>query len=527
MHIVNCDHPRLIVNPHTGEKVRVRCGKCAQCLNARAKKWINKLSVESQYHRYAFMVNLTYDNFHLPRLILDDCNNLVYQNRDLPLCIPLQDLLDIIDKSFQSEEQKEKEKEYLFARLSHKLGLPVCCTDDISKFNKRLNKFFHDHVTERYENFRFFIAHEYGPTTFRPHLHGIYYFDDPRIEACFLKAISACWKNGDTSAANIFSNGGFSYVAQYVNMSVHLPSFYTHKDLRQKHQFSKCPPLGFDSVLSKALRDIYNERPTYRTVWDSSSSRYVTLPVNSTFKDRYFPKCPGYNNLYDFDRIGLYRAVEVLPSTDFDEFSEACYTLFCSCRSGKLPPSSQFSLKTPYLHGILCYIRSFHMDTIEPRLVNIKLRKWYNVSKRFCFIRDSLGYSSEYVLKCINEFYKKLDYQRLRDFYTFQSDYVSLNPSRLHDLVFMYPDMVDYFQCLKPDEYPDNKLYVDALESFGISDLGTFDYSDTLDFKSSSSRASDIFKDTHKAHERNNYLYSERFKYSDPELQKIIIAYAS
>ena len=54
--------------------------------------------------------------------------------------------------------------------------------------------------------------------------------------------------------------------------------------------------------------------------------------------------------------------------------------------------------------------------------------------------------SSDYVLlKCINEFYKKLDYERLKDFYSFQVNYVDLNPDRLHDLVFMYPDMVDYF----------------------------------------------------------------------------------
>ena len=527
MHIVNCDNPRTVVNPHTGEKVRVRCGKCAQCMNAKAKKWINKLSVEAQYHRYAFMVNLTFDNYHLPRLVLDKNNNLVFKNRNLPLCIPLQDLFDIIDNSYQDQAHKDREKEYLLARLKHRLGLPVCCSDDVSKFNKRLNKYFHDHITKRYQNFRFFLAHEYGPTTFRPHLHGIYYFDDPRIEACFLEAVHSCWQNGDTSAANIFSNGGFSYVAQYVNMSVHLPSFYSHKDLRQRHQFSKCPPLGFDSLPLETLRQLYSERPTYRTVWDSSSARYVTLPVNSTFKDRYFPKCPGYNNISDFSRIGLYRAVEFLPSTDFDEFSEAVYSIFCRMRSGKLSSLTFLPGITPYLQGILDYIPSLHMDTVEHRLVSLKLRKWFNISKRFCFIRDSLGVSSDYVLNCINEFYKKLDYERLKDFYFFQVNYLDLNPGRLLDLVFMYPDMVDYFRSLKSDEYPDNDLYVNALESFGISDLGTFDYSDTLDFKGSSSRASDIYKDTHKAHEKNEYLYSERFKYLDPELQKIMIAYAS
>lgn len=526
MHIVNCDHPRVIVNPHTGEKVRVRCGKCAQCLNARAKKWINKLSVESQYHRFAFMVNLTYDNFHLPKLFLKG-DSLVYGNRDLSLCIPLHDLLDLIDNSFQDPEKKEKDKNYLLARLKHPLGLPVCCSDDISKFNKRLNKWIHDNITHRYYNFRFFQAHEYGPTTFRPHCHGIYYFDDPRVAARFLEAISACWQNGDSSAANIFSNGGFSYVAQYVNMSVHLPSFYSHKDLRQRHQFSKCPPLGFDSLSFEELRKVYNDRPTYRTVWDSSSSRYVTLPVNSTFKDRYFPKCPGYNNLSDSSRIGLYRAVELLPSSDYDEFSESVYSFFCGLRSGKLSKESFLPTLRPYIKGIFDYVSSLHMDTVETRLVDLKLRKLYNISKRFVFIRDSLGYSSEYVLKCINEFYSKIDYERLKDFYSFQVDYVSNNPGRLHDLVFMYPDMIDYFQNLKPDEFPDNNLFVDALETFGISDLGTFDYSDTLDFRGTSSRASDIYKDTHKAHERNNYLYSEKFKHLDCELQKIMISYAS
>lgn len=520
MHIVNCDHPRLIVNPHTGEKVRVRCGHCPQCLNARAKKWVNKLSVESQYHRYAFMVNLTYDNYHLPRLVLNEVGNLVLKNRSLPLCIPFQDLVDLINNASQSQEKKDKDYQYLCSRLGHPLGLPICLSDDISKFNKRLNKYFYDKVTKRYSNFRFFMCHEYGPTTFRPHCHGIYYFDDPKIEACFSQAISSCWKNGNTSVANIFSNGGFSYVAQYVNMSVHLPSFYSHKDLRQKYQFSKCPPLGFDSVSPEELRNLYNERPTYRTIWDSSSSRYVTLPVNATFKDRYFPKCPKYNRISDFDRIGLYRAVEILPSSEFNEFADACYQLLRRVRDSRLP-------NAPFFKGIIDYILELHMDSRDPDLVNLQLRKWYNISKRFLFIRDSLGYSSEYVLYCINEFYNKCDYERLRDFFKFQSDYSKLYPDRVHDLVHMYPDMVDYFQSLDPQVYPDNDMYVNAIESFGISDLGYFDYSDTLDFKGSSSRSADIFKDTHKAHEKNNYLYSQRFKDLDPYLQNIMLSYVS
>ena len=119
MHIVNCDNPRLVINPHTGEKVRVRCGHCPQCFNARAKKWVNKLTVESQFHRYAFMVNLTYDNYHLPKLVLNENGNLVFKNRSLPLCIPFQDLVDIIKNSSQPQDKKEKDYKYLCSRLSH------------------------------------------------------------------------------------------------------------------------------------------------------------------------------------------------------------------------------------------------------------------------------------------------------------------------------------------------------------------------------------------------------------------------
>ena len=89
MHIVNCFHPRYVTNLQTGEKVRVRCGKCAACLNVKAKFWINKLLQENEHNRFAFIVNLTYDNENVPSLIYDkNLDSVVYKNRALGLCIP-------------------------------------------------------------------------------------------------------------------------------------------------------------------------------------------------------------------------------------------------------------------------------------------------------------------------------------------------------------------------------------------------------------------------------------------------------
>ena len=50
MHLVNCEHPRFVINPSTGDKLRVRCGKCDTCKNALAKDWCNRLIEESQHN---------------------------------------------------------------------------------------------------------------------------------------------------------------------------------------------------------------------------------------------------------------------------------------------------------------------------------------------------------------------------------------------------------------------------------------------------------------------------------------------
>ena len=75
MHISNCQHPYLITNPHTGEKVRVRCNKCSTCKNARAKNWVNRLLEEHGHNKYSFMATLKYDNMHLPMITSDDFGN--------------------------------------------------------------------------------------------------------------------------------------------------------------------------------------------------------------------------------------------------------------------------------------------------------------------------------------------------------------------------------------------------------------------------------------------------------------------
>lgn len=513
MHISNCLNPSLITNPHSGELLRVRCGKCAACQNAKSKNWINRLLEEYSHHRYAYMVNLTYDDRHLPYLVRQG-DNIIFGNRQSDLCIPFDEFQKLIDDS----DDPEKELKYFEDRLSDDLHFPCICVKDVQDFNKRLNKFFHDHITFRYSNFRYFCAFEYGPSTYRPHIHCIYYFDEPGIAAYFNEAVFQNWKNGRTSTAHIYSNGGFSYVAQYVNMLTHLPAVYSHKDLRQKHIFSKQPPIGSHSFLASEIRDIYDRLPVKRTVFDSMSGEYITLPANSTFKNRFFPKCEGYNRRSDNDRILLYRLTEIFPAEDFGEFCNAVYSFYCRYR---LDGSIEKEIYCP----LISWLNDLKMHSNETDKVEAKLYRSYLVSRRFCFIRNSLGVSDNYLLAKISCFYKKVDYEKLKDFYQFQEAYVKSHS--VIDLVHMYPEFVELFK--KSASFDDLPLYArEAAFSFGLSMSNKFhDLRDTKDFLFLKQTSEKIYKDTHKAHDINNYRYSQTFHSLNPKLQKIILDYAT
>lgn len=527
MHISNCQNPQYIIDPHTGSKVRVRCGKCSSCLNAKAKNWINRLLEESSHHRYSFMVNLTYDDYHLPMLINDDCGNLVWKNRPLDLCVPFTDINDVLDNS----KFPDREKEYYNDRLADDLHLPALCMYDVQLFNKRLNKYIKNHFTNKYGNFRYFVAGEYGPSTYRPHFHCLYWLDSKVAAENFSKIVSACWQNGDSSVAHIYSKGGYSYVAQYVNMSTHLPAIYSLHALCQKHIFSKCPPIGSPTLLASEIRGVFDNLPTKRAVWDAASSRYVDLPVNATFKSRFFPKCEGYSRKSDFARIGLYRATEFLPSEDYEQFADEVYSLVYRSKFGKLLPSS-------YERCLMTWIPELsQMFGKESDKVNAKLYKIYLVSKRFCFIRDTLQVSSGILLKRINDYYKKLDYERLKDFYRFQEEYSVNHP--LSDLVHMYPEFSLWLKEIVSKRpvvsVSDIPRYLQiATDSFGYYFPNLFAFpdlvsslSDCHDFKIMSKLHDGIYKDTHKAHDIHSYRHSEKFRRLNPKLQKIILKYES
>lgn len=489
-------------------------------------RWVNKLDFESQAHKFCYMIFLSYDDDHLPALFFDDEMQNLVLNRDESVRIPL----DYVFNSCKDEygEFDDGSLAYLRDRLVHPLGLPLAYPKDITNFCKRFNKYCFKNVTHSYRNFRYFMCHEYGPSTYRPHIHGIIFFDDERIARSFGEILRSCWTFGFSNASQVFSNAGKSYVAQYVNMSCHLPTFYSLPEFRQKHQFSKFPAIGSLPVLAKDLQDIYDRLDTKRTVWRSESAKYVTLPIESSYKYRFFPKLQGYNRRSSDDRVRLYESVNFCASTTFEEF-QASFRL-CRWLAYRNIANSREQLYADFIEEVErdAEARLISGHSVVPVVDSVKnaLYRLYAISHRVCDFASRLGCSVGYLCNRIDEYWQKVDYENLVSMYQKQEIYADpVSNHSVSDLVYMYPDfyrMLDYW-LTPPSRIPP---YIQlALQSFGIETLEDVPSKDEVsDFVNMSEQSAKIYKDTHKRHAVNAYRDGQ-LQDTDPELSKILRKY--
>ena len=513
MRLVNCEHPKLIYSKHLDTYIRVACGKCATCCNTRAKKWINRLDQESQNHKYTYMVTLTYDDAHLPSMFFSDDMEYLVSNRQSIERIPLHDVIDACKDEFG--EYYEDDLEYLRSRLIHPLGLPIICPKDISNFFKRFNKYCFKYVTQHYENIRYFAAWEYGPTTYRPHIHLLAWFDDDRISSRFDEILSKTWTFGFTDASAVFSSGGRSYVAQYINRPTHLPSFYSLSAFRQKAQFSKRPSIGSVPLLDSEIRRIYDDLPTKRTIWSSSLSRYVDVPLDPSIKNRLFPKCPEYYRRSHFDRVTLYGSAKIIPASTFREFRSSLD--LCRWLTFR-------NIATDDERDLSIFISSLQRDAKNEKSFNTSLYRFYALSKRVCRYARLMGVTLDAYVSKIEEFWRRVDYDNLKCQLQFQQDYVN-NHHSVSDLVHLYPDLCKYIENVmsSPTFVP---LYLrKQLVSFGIDDSSDYVTLDkTHDYISMSCLHNKIYSESHKRIHSNIYR-DFKLEHDDPTLARIVRKY--
>lgn len=295
LHIHDCEDPRLIRNRYNGQEIEVPCGKCPACQVKRITRLVPSILRESQCWKYAVFFTLTYKPKYRPYVYI-------------PNYVPDEKYKEIFFSL------KERSKDYL---SFCKGRLPVCKTDDVQRFAKRLREYTFRKFGLR-SCYRYCISGDYGSTTFLPHYHGILWFNDERIANEIEWLIGRSWsvltKTGQyEQIGRIDVQHAYSaarYVACYTQVSDRRPCILDYRDFRPKCQHSSSPSLGSLVRPLESIETIVKGGLTEVTYYDTESFQYRKQALSPLYVRRLFPQIPSFGSLYSLERNELYRICE-------------------------------------------------------------------------------------------------------------------------------------------------------------------------------------------------------------------------
>lgn len=488
MKVASCENPVRIYDKDQRKFIYVPCGKCNCCRNIKKNVWVDRLIQESQCWPYTVFFTLTFDERNLPTfdLLDDDCLCDVQTGE----CIYLS---DVHESRTVSPMQR---KLYIHRRKS----IPYVTVDVVQSFVKRMRYYINNFTqfTDDKPILRYFIVSEYGPSTYRPHIHGLFFFQSKIFASRFQEALCKAWKVGSYDWSFVRDSAA-SYVAGYVNSVQSLPRIYLHPRIRPFIVCSKQPPIGTLQVSDEEVKEIFNDGVVRRTIHDYKRMSFKDVPLWRSLKDRIFPKIRGFDLLSHQERVTLYGVYRCSKAESFEDFLKWCegqfklwYSLGCHvCENSMVSRLYEF----------------YKLDEVSSSPGNYySLRNLYYVSRRVYLQRSIFCVSLETYVRKIEDYYSNLSLSLLKSFYELQQDYVSRHRDA-RPLVYLYPDYVYEFN------YDLNLSNLNRLLSFGFDpshdlslqlrsafDLYHVDYVEMVRFNHR------IFRQSMKTKKKNEYL---------------------
>lgn len=303
-----CQHKREVINPYTGDIILVPCGVCDACRVSKSIVAENRIYAQKSVSKYCYFVSLTYKNEFIPYYEVEtheiDDDNIsvhafVHPRRRLTRTFTFHGVKHVrpvlglaMDQQFEFNFSCKKEYWNRYscqADLSFKGKYPqyagrygFLCHKDLSLFMKRVRKqiLLRDLNPEN-EKLHTYIVGEYGPVSFRPHFHILFFFDSDKFAKNFIRVVNSCWKFGRVDCSSSRGNAE-SYVAGYLNSFASLPLHFTeNRSIRPFARFSNRFGFQFFSSAIKQSQDgNFSEfidgksvpvNGKYRTLWPWSS----------------------------------------------------------------------------------------------------------------------------------------------------------------------------------------------------------------------------------------------------------------
>lgn len=479
---VKCLNPKRIQNKYTHDYVIVKCGKCYECLAAKALNYTNKCKIESQSHRYTYFVTLTYAPEYVPTVDF----HWDYHREFWRFDVKTPRLQGTFDEEDLYAHLYEVNGPEMF-RVANKVGIssnsiPFVSKRDVQLFMKRLRKCIKN------EKIRYFLSSEYGELHYRPHYHLLLWFEEEQTAENLHSYISSCWPYGriDVQQAR---NKCAHYVAGYVNSFSSLPKFYRHSFFKPFNVHSRylAEELVTDSFSKKIAEDA------------DSNPLQVSIPIGNKFTDVvlwrslasfYMPKCANFSNQSDDLNVYSYRTYEISSrwckeasifrrareiademigypymwhlhyNPDYHVFMTFFYKSISVPCLGDISKLFIHSFETLLSDGIT---KSDLLDRLTQSVYRL-----LSVSKRFYDLKQIYKLDSWSLYDIIKDFYGKVDSYRLKNQYESFDKYLDEYGYEKGIENFLYADLYDENEFLSSDYY-DNHQYDTAWMESSLS----------------------------------------------------------
>lgn len=509
-----CFHPRKVTNRYTHETLFVRCGTCPSCLVHRSNIQCALISNMSSHFKYAYFFTLTYSDEFVPRVSLEvvercDAESEInaYMSDSDPRHLPYDDSRYQIAATYlprsgcfrvhdsgRVRDFSETEPFYQFlhtfsGKEIHDLlissngrydftrkcvtfpSIDECRNEilvlnpyDQNLFFKRLRKL----IAEKYnEKICYYLVSEYGGRTYRPHWHGILFFNSDELTSSICELVSKSWNYGRTDCS-LSRGSAAGYVASYINSFVDLPDFFSrHKEIKPRPYHSK--GLSVNSFFRQSS-DISEIQEVSASCFDGFSvplnGEYVTVKPSRSYERILFPRIsdPSFANPYSCVDLffGAFTAsnrlirdgyISIDESLSTFEISKRYAKYYYDIRSGYIQPSYYDSL-------IFEFIR-LETDQIDFNFVTGKIYRFFSAVYRTLHFWNLDRYVLPYDLKnslfklfiTSFEYWSRKELRFINDFY----DYLSAHPETDS---FLKSRTVGY--CLPPK---DDKIFWNELNS--------------------------------------------------------------
>lgn len=452
-----CLHGHVIKNPYTGVSVYTPCGTCPTCRYNQSKVNTLKVYAEEQVKKYCYFGSLSYSAKYVPRYTItavdsnDDMGTFLatpihrkplhasrtiikgskritksYLVKGLDNCEDIEPFYFTAKKAYVDDycakancgvvngqlKYPEYDKTYGFINWY-----------DLSLFMKRLRKLINKYNID--EKISCYLVAEYGPKTFRPHFHFLFFFNSDQLASCIRQIVSACWKFGrvDCSASRGHAS---SYVAEYTNSFSRIPQhLLDNKQFRSRGRFSNNFNFQFfKPAIAKALQgDFSSFLDGVDVVRHDRLLKLFASPsvVHSCFIPYASDNSKSVSDLYDLcvSAHGLYHRFR--GSTDFGT-ARLTYDYFSKLSNSELYENLNHS-KDFYTNVIVDHLRfvDHSLDFDDAELCIGRFYNLYRSVSRF-FNTNGLSFYSKTLdrhklycaLEMSKKFYIKRDYENLK-----------------------------------------------------------------------------------------------------------------